>query len=86
VTPEATDLAPDGRTRYQLEVAVSDYSAATFSKVLAGDARVAIAFKAYPGAARPAMEAPGSKTIVVGRPAPRGGEFLNTEKNPAKVP
>lgn len=87
VTPEATELAPDGRTRYSLEVAVQDYSSATFSKVLAGDTRTAIAFKAFPGAARPPMESPASKTLVVGRPAPpKGEEFLNTEKNPGKVP
>ncbi len=87
VTPEANELAPDGRTRYSLEVAVSDYSSATFSKVLAGDTRTAIAFKAVPGAARPPMEAPASKTVVVGRPAPgKGEEFINTEKNPGKVP
>jgi hypothetical protein len=87
VTAETTELAADARTRYGLEVAVQDYSSATFSKVLAGDTRTAIAFKAVPGAARPPMEAPGSKTVVVGRPAPpKGEEFLNTEKNPGKVP
>lgn len=87
VTPEITELPPDGRTRYSLEVAVQDYSSATFSKVLEGQTRMAIAFKAFPGAARPAMEAPGSKTVLVGRPAPRSGEeFINTEKNPGKVP
>jgi len=87
VTPETSELAPDGRTRYQLEVAVQDYSSATFSKVLSGDTRTATAFKAIPGAARPPMEAPGSKTVVVGRPAPaKGEEFINTEKNPGKVP
>ena len=87
VTPETTELAPDAKTRYSVEVAVQDYSSATFSKVLAGDNRMAVAFKAFPGAARPAMEAPGSKTVVVGRPAPKTGEeFLNTEKNPGKIP
>jgi len=88
VPAEVTDLAPDARARYGLEVAVQDYSSATFSKVLAGETRTAIAFKAFPGAARPAMEEPGSKTVLVGRPNPRGKgeEFLNTEKNPGKVP
>ena len=87
VTPETSELAPDGRTRYSLEVAVQDYSSATFSKVLSGETRTAIAFKAIPGAARPPMEPPGSKTVVVGRPAPgKGDEFINTEKNPGKVP
>ena len=87
VTPENSELAPDGRTRYSLEVAVQDYSSATFSKVLSGETRTAIAFKAIPGAARPPMESPASKTVVVGRPAPgKGEEFINTEKNPGKVP
>lgn len=87
VTPETSELAPDARTRYSLEVAVQDYSSATFSKVLSGDTRTATAFKAIPGAARPPMEAPASKTVVVGRPAPaKGEEFINTEKNPGKVP
>jgi hypothetical protein len=86
VAPESTDLAPDAKTRYSLEVPVQDYSSATFAKVLIGDTHLAVAFKAFPGAARPAMEAPASKSVVVGRPAPRDGEFLNTEKNPAKVP
>ena len=86
VLPQLTELAADARTRYSLEVAVQDYSSATFSRVLAGDAHLAIAFKALPGAERPPLPAPSSKTIVVSRPAPRGDEFLNTEKNPARVP
>lgn len=88
VPAEVAELAPDARARYSLEVAVQDYSSATFSKVLAGETRTAIVFKAFPGAARPAMEEPGSKTVLVGKPAPRGSgeEFLNTEKNPGKVP
>ncbi|MFN2577251.1 MAG: hypothetical protein ABR607_06120 [Pyrinomonadaceae bacterium] len=86
VLPQATDLAADARTRYSVEVSVQDYSSATFSRVLAGEAHLAIAFKALPGAERPPMPAPAGKTIVVSRPAPRGDEFLNTEKNPARVP
>ena len=88
VTPELSELAPDSRTRYRLEVAVQDYSSATFSKVLSGDTRTATAFKAVPGAARPPMEAPASKTVVVGRPGQpaKGEEFINSEKNPGKVP
>jgi hypothetical protein len=86
VTPQVTELAPDAKTRYGLEVSNQDYSSATFSRVLAGDAHLAIAFKALPGAERPPLPAPASKTIVVSRPAPRGDEFLNTEKNPGRVP
>ena len=86
VVPQATELSADARTRYSVEVPVQDYSSATFSRVLAGDAHLAIAFKALPGAERPPLPAPATKTIVVARPAPRGDGFLNTEKNPVRVP
>jgi hypothetical protein len=84
--PEATELAPDASARYKLEIAVQDYSSVTFSKVLVSDPHVAVAFKAMPGAERPPMDAPASKTVVVSKPVPKGEEFLNTEKNPGKVP
>jgi hypothetical protein len=51
-----------------------------------GDTHLAIAFKALPGAERPPTPAPASKTIIVGRPSPKDGEFLNSEKNPVRVP
>jgi hypothetical protein len=86
VTPESTELAPDGKTRYSVEVPVQDYISATFLRVVGGDNRSAIPFKALPGAPRPPMDAPASKTVVVSRPAPRGDEFINTEKNPGRVP
>jgi hypothetical protein len=87
VLPESTDLAPAARTRYRLEVAVQDYGSATFSRIVIGDAHLAVAFKAVPGAERPPLPpVPAGKTIVVSRPAPKDGEFLNTEKNPGKVP
>ena len=86
VPAEATDLAPDARTRYSLEIATPDYVSATFAKVVIGDDHVAVAFKAAPGAPRPPMETPAPKTIIVQRPAPKGEQFLNSEKNPAKVP
>src|SRR5205085_7012803 len=85
VVPQATELTADGRTRYSLEVSIQDYSSATFSRVLAGEAHLAIAFKALPGAERPPLPAPASRTIVVSRPAPRADEFLNTGKNPGRV-
>jgi hypothetical protein len=86
VTPESSELAPDARTQYRLELPVQDYVSATFSRVLTGEAHVAIAFKAVPGAERPPLPSPPSRTIVVSRPAPRDGEFLNSEKNPGRVP
>jgi hypothetical protein len=86
VTPEVTELAPDGKTRYSLELLIADYLSATFSHVLSGDNHSEIAFKAFPGAARPPMETPAAKTITVSRPAPKGEEFINTKDNPGKVP
>src|SRR6266568_6639588 len=86
VTPEATDLAPDGKTRYSLELLAADYVSATFSHVLAGDTGAQVAFKAFPGAARPPMDPPAPKTIMVSRPAPKGEEFINGPDNPVKVP
>ena len=86
VTPEATDLAPDGKTRYSLELLAADYVSATFSHVLAGDNGAQVAFKAFPGAARPPMEPPAPRTITVSRPAPKGEEFINGPDNPGKVP
>jgi len=87
VNPESTDLAPDAKTHYRLEVPVQDYNSATFARVVIGDTHLAVAFKAVPGAERPPLPAvPAGKTIVVARPAPKDGEFLNSEQNPGKVP
>ena len=86
VTPEVTDLAPDGTTRYRLELLAADYVSATFSHVLAGDNGTQVAFRAFPGAARPPMEPPAPRTIMVSRPAPKGEEFINGPDNPGKVP
>jgi hypothetical protein len=87
VVPESTDLSPDARTQYRLEVPAQDYNSATFSRVITGDAHLAVAFKAVPGAERPPLPpTPSGKTIVVSRPAPKDGDFLNTEQNPGKVP
>ena len=87
VMPESTDLAPDAKTQYRLEVAVQDYNSATFSRVVTGDAHLAVAFKAVPGAERPPLPPnPVGRTIIVSRPAPKDGEIINTEQNPGKVP
>jgi hypothetical protein len=87
VNPESSELAPGARTRYRVELPVQDYNSATFSRVLTGDSHLAIAFRALPGAERPPLPpVPAGKTIIIPRPAPKDGEFLNTEQNPGKVP
>ncbi len=86
VTPESTDLAPDAKTRYRLELPSQDYNSATFARVVTGDTHLAVAFKAIPGAERPPLPpVPAGKTIVVARPAPKDGEFINTEQNPGRI-
>src|SRR5712671_2582889 len=87
VSPDTTELPADGKARYTIELPVQNYVSATFSRVIAGNDHGEVAFRALPGAARPPMESPAAKTIIVGRPAPRGGEeFINTPNNPGKVP
>jgi hypothetical protein len=86
VTPDKTDLPPDGKARYTLELPVQNYISVTFLRVIAGDNHAEVAFRALPGAPRPPMESPGAKTVIVNRPAPKGEEFINTPSNPGKVP
>lgn len=86
VTPELTDLAPDAKTLYSLELLSQDYIRVTFLGVVGGDARAKIPFKVLPGEPRPPMDAPASKTVIVNRPAPKGEEFINTPNNPGRVP
>jgi len=86
VTPDTTELPPDGRARYTLELPVEKYISVTFLRVIGGDNHAEVAFKALPGAPRPPLDSPASKTLIVNRPAPRGEEFINTPNNPGKVP
>jgi hypothetical protein len=87
IVPETTDLAPDAKTRYSVQVATQDYISATFLRVVGGADRAAVPFKARPGNAAPPMEPPASKTIVVDKTRPsRGDEFINTPNNPGRVP
>ena len=86
LAPEQTELAPDAKARYGVELQVADYSSARLVRIVGGDNRAGVPFKALPGQPRPPMEAPGSKTVIVNRPAPRGEEFINTPNTPGRVP
>jgi hypothetical protein len=86
VTPDTTDVPPDGKVRYSVELPVQDYISVTFLRVIAGDNRAEVAFKAVPGTPRPPLETPAAKSIIVNRPKPRGEEFLNTPNTPGRVP
>jgi hypothetical protein len=86
LTPEQTELAPDARARYSVDLQVSDYSSARLVRIVGGDKRAEVPFKALPGTPRPPMEAPAAKTVIVNRPAPRGEQFINTPNTPVRVP
>ncbi len=86
VKPQTTEIPPDGTARYSLELPVETYASATFFKVVAGDDHAEVAFKALPGAARPPLPAPASKSIIVSRPVPKGEEFINTPNTPGRIP
>jgi hypothetical protein len=86
VPADKIDLAPDEKTRYGLELAAPDYISVTFLRVIGGDDKSEVAGKVLPGTARPPLEAPAAKSIVVKRPAPRGEEFINTPNTPGRVP
>ena len=86
ITPDQTELAPDGKARYSVELLAQDYMTAQLLRIVAGDNRNEVPFKTLPGAPRPPMETPAAKTIILKRPAPKGDEFINTPKNPGRVP
>jgi hypothetical protein len=86
VTPDHPDLPPNGSAYYRLELPVQDYVSVTFFRVIAGDDHAAVAFKAFPGTPRPALESPASRTVIVKRPAANGEEFINTPNTPGRVP
>ena len=86
IAPEQTELAPDAKARYSIELLVSDYSSARLARITAGDNRAEVPFRALQGAVRPPMEAPAPRTVTVNRPAPRPSEFINTPNNPGRVP
>ena len=86
VTPDTTELPPDGKARYTVELPVEKYISVTLLRVIGGENHAEVAFKALPGTPRPPLDSPASKTVIVSRPAPRGEEFINTPSNPGKVP
>jgi len=86
LTPDQAELAPDAKARYSVDLQVADYSSARLIRIVGGDSRAEVPFKALPGQPRPPMEAPAGKTVIVNRPAPRGEEFINTPNTPGRVP
>lgn len=81
--PAQLDSQQEGR--YSLELKAQDYSSARLVALKAGPSLLPLPYATAQGQKRP-PERIESKTIVVGRPAGKGGGFLNSPDNPARVP
>jgi len=71
--------------RYLVELKAQDYSSARLVALKAGPNASPLPYSTAQGQKRP-PERLEPKTIIVGRPSGKGGEFLNSPDNPARVP
>jgi hypothetical protein len=78
-------LEPQQEGRYSLQLKAQDYSSARLVGLKAGSTLAALPYTTAPGQKRP-PERLETKTIIVGKPASKGGEFLNSPDKPARVP
>jgi hypothetical protein len=83
LAPSQLDAQQEGR--YSLELKAQDYSSARLVGLKAGPNLVALPYTTALGQKRP-PERLEPKTIIVGRPSGKRGEFLNSPENPARVP
>jgi hypothetical protein len=77
------DLEPGQEGRYSMELKASDYGSARLVGLSTGPD--SIVYTSAAGQKRP-LERLEQKTIIVGRPSSKAGEFLNSPDNPARVP
>jgi hypothetical protein len=80
-------LEPQAEGRYSLQLKAQDYGSARIVGLKSGSDSIAIPFTTALGQRRP-PEILESKTVLVDKPksSSKGGEFLNTPDNPARVP
>lgn len=71
--------------RYTLELKAQDYSSARLVGLKAGPTLLPVPYTSAQGQKHP-LERLETKTIIVGRPSGKGGGFLNSPDNPARVP
>ena len=84
VPVEPAELEPAQEGRYLLKLPAQEYSAVRLVSLRSGDSNL-LAYTSSPGQKRP-PERFEPKVVVVPRPASRGGDFLNSPDNPARVP
>lgn len=86
ITLEPSTLQPQEDGRYSIRLQAQDYSSARLAGLRAGPDSSSVAYTTTQGQKRP-PERLESKTITVGkRPPSKGGQFLNSPENPARVP
>jgi hypothetical protein len=85
VALEPTQLAPEQEGRYSLQLKAQDYGSARLVGLKAGPKLVPLPYTTALGQKRP-PERLESKTVTVGKPASKAGEFLNSPDKPARVP
>lgn len=85
ISVEPSTLSAEQEGRYEIKLAAQDYSGVRLVGLKSSDASL-LAYTSGPGQRRP-LERTEAKTIVVQKPASRGGEeFINTPDNPGRVP
>lgn len=83
---QPSQLEPQQEGHYSLELKVQDYGSARLVGLKSGANLAAVPITTTQGQKRP-LERLETKTVTIGkRPPGKGGEFLNTQDNPARVP
>jgi hypothetical protein len=82
---DPNDLDPDQEGRYVLKLPAQQYLSVRLTGLKAGADSAQLAYTTASGQKRP-PERIEPKVITVPRPGGRGGEFLNSPDNPARVP
>jgi hypothetical protein len=79
------DLEPDHEGRYSLKLPAQQYISARLVGLKSGADAAPLAYTTASGQKRP-LERIEPKVVIVPRAGSRGGEFLNSPENPARVP
>jgi hypothetical protein len=85
VALQPAQLEPEQEGRYSLQLKAQDYGSARLVALKAGPNLVPLPYTTAQGQKRP-PERLESKSITVDKPSSKGGEFLNSPDNPARVP
>ena len=83
LTPAELESQQEGR--YLVELKAQDYGSARLVGLRAGPNSLPLPYSTAQGQKRP-LERFEPKTIIVGKPSGKSGEFINSPDNPARVP